>query len=245
LNRCNRYERQTTWYGERFDLKDPETWDEPDAIQKTTFTTRRGKNYTLLIDAWADMLMSGTREYQMAKHPFTLVRIRLVNEKDELVFTRPLWLLVFGERREELSLIEVWEAYRQRYDVEHFFRFGKQRLLMSAYQTPEVVHEENWWQITTLAYCQLYLARSLAESLPYPWERYLPRYATENHIEASPSEVQRDWNRIIDQIGTPANVPKPRGKSPGRPKGEKPKPREKQPVIKKTQKKHKKSKKAA
>lgn len=120
-----------TWYGERFNLGQPGTWHEPDAILETKFTNRRGKTYTVFIEAWYDMLMSGTREYLMYKYPFTLVRIRLLNENQESVFKRPLWLLVFGERREELSLIQVWEAYRQRYDIEHFFRFGKQRLLMS------------------------------------------------------------------------------------------------------------------
>jgi len=237
------------WYGERFNLRQPGTWHEPDAILETKFTNRRGKTYTVKIDAWYDMLMSGTREYPMYKYPFTLVRIRLLNENQELLFKRPLWLLVFGERREELSLIKVWEAYRQRYDIEHFFRFGKQRLLMSAYQTPEVEHEEKrmllshilWWQITAVAYTQLYLARAVAESLPYLWERYLPRYTTEEKSEASPSEVQRDWQRIIDQIGTPGSNPKPRGKSPGRHRGEEQEKRKKQPVIKKTQKKHKKA----
>lgn len=32
-------------------------------------------------------------------------------------------------------------CYRQRFDVEHMFRFKKQRLLMTNYQTPEVEHE--------------------------------------------------------------------------------------------------------
>lgn len=31
-----------------------------------------------------------------------------------------------------------------------------------------------------------------------------------------PSQVQRDYGRIIRGIGTPAPIPKPRGKSPGR-----------------------------
>jgi hypothetical protein len=230
-----------TWYGEPFDLKDETTWGEPDEVIETTFANRRGQKYTVLIEAWYNMLMTGTREYTMAKHPFTLVRVRLVNENQESVFKRPLWLLVFGERREELSLIQVWEAYRQRYDVEHFFRFGKQRLLMSVYQTPEVVHEENWWQIAALAYCQLYLARDITTRMPYPWERYLPKYTTEEKVEASPSEVQRDWTRIIQQISTPASVPKPRGKSPGRPTGQKQEKRKKQPVIKKTTPKRKKA----
>lgn len=75
-----------TWYGEKFDLKDKTTWGTPDEIIETTFTNRRGKTHTVLIEAWYDMLMRGTREYQMFKHPFTLVRIRLFNEKDEPVF---------------------------------------------------------------------------------------------------------------------------------------------------------------
>jgi len=47
--------------------------------------------------------------------------------------------------------------------------------------------------------------------------------------------VLRDMSRITrsGQIGTPAPVPKPRGKSPGRRKGAKFTPRIRQPVIKK------------
>jgi hypothetical protein len=96
----------------------------------------------------------------------------------------------------ELSLQESWEAYQRRYDVEHFFRSGKQRLLMAAYQTPDVQHEENWWQLAQLAYVQLWLARCLAEAMLRPWERYLPRFQTESQ-EYSPSMVQRDFGRII------------------------------------------------
>ena len=118
-------------------------------------------------------------------------------------------------------------------------------LWTTAYQTPQVEHEENWWQLTQLAYIQLWLARSLAERMPQPWERYLPRYTAKEVKEASPSEVQRDFQIIIQEIGTPANFPKLRGKSQGRIKGERPKPRKRQPVIKKTQPKQQRLKEAA
>jgi hypothetical protein len=106
---------------------------------------------------------------------------------------------------------------------------------MTDYQTPEVQHEENWWQITQLAYVQLWLSRNLAESMPTPWERYLPQFQTQTETqEASPSMVQRDFSRIIQEIGTPAKVPKPRGKSPGRTKGAQQKPRQRRKVIRKS-----------
>jgi hypothetical protein len=223
------------WYGVRFHLKDPDTWEEPDEVAQTTYTNHLGRTYRFQLECWHNLLMRGIHEYPMHQHPFTLIRARLFNEAGEQVFQRPLWLLVMGQRGKELSLSEAWEAYRRRYDVEHFFRFGKQRLLMTAYQTPEVQHEENWWQLAQLAYVQLWLARHLAEAMPRPWERYLPQFQTSAvNQEISPSMVQRDFGRIIQEIGTPAQSPKPRGKSPGRTRGDRQKPRKRHKVIRKS-----------
>ena len=93
---------------------------------------------------------------------------------------------------------------------------GKQRLLLNASATPEVEHEENWVQLSCLAYVQLWAARKLALSLPRSWERYLPQ-KSEGFL--SPSMVQRNMQRIITEIGTPANLPKRRGYSDGRTTG--------------------------
>ena len=117
---------------------------------------------------------------------------------------------------------------------------------MTDYQTPEVQHEENWWQITQLAYVQLWLSRNLAEAMPTPWERYLPQFQTQSETqEVSPSMVQRSFSRIIQEIGTPAKIPKSRGKSPRRTKGARQKPQKRQKVIKKSPAKQTGSKKAA
>ena len=64
-------------------------------------------------------------------------------------------------------------TYRQRYDMEHLFRFGKQRLLMTSYLTPDVHHEENWFKLTLLSYVNLWAARKSAVVLPRDWEQYL------------------------------------------------------------------------
>jgi hypothetical protein len=233
-----------TWFGASIRLKAPETWQPPDEVATTTLRTRKGPVYTVQLEGWHDLLRRGSREHHMHKHPFTLVRARVLDDQGQPVFTRPLWLSVIGARRGELSLVDIWTAYRQRYDLEHFFRFGKQRLLMDAYQTPETTHEEHWWVLVQLAYWQLWLARDLAEKLPRPWERYHPRFKEEPDeketdmgrkmpASPSPSDVQRDMARIIRQIGTPARSPKPRGKSPGRSPGQCPGKRARHPVIKK------------
>jgi len=219
-----------TWYGELFCLKEPETWGTPDQIAETTFTSRKQVTYRVEIQAWHSLLMHGGKGCPMHQHPFTLVKIRWYNQKGEALFQKPLWLIVMGDRRLELSLLNIYQAYLQRYDLEHFFRFGKQKLLLDKFQTPDDKHEERWWRLVTLAYIQLWIAKDMACLLPRPWEQTSPGLTMK---QLTPAMVLRDMSRIIRQIGTPACVPKRRGKSPGRRKGVKLTPRSRQPVMKK------------
>lgn len=228
-----------TWFGDPFRLKDESTWGRPDEEIITPYTSRSGKQYTLHLEGWHDLLMRGKRDQPMHLHPFTLVRARLFDAQGKEVFKRPLWLMAMGERRGELTLLHIFNSYEQRVDLEHFFRFGKQKLLLNQHQTPVVEHEVNWWQLVMLAYIQLFLLRDVAQPLPRPWEKHLKELT--DTFMASPSMVLRDFGRIIAGIGTPADAPKPRGKSPGRATGVTPGRRQRQPVVKKAKKRQKSS----
>lgn len=220
-----------TWYGERFSLLVPESWTPPDETQTLWETSRRGKRYRIEIQAWHNMLMSGKRKPQrlpMHEHPFTLVQIVRYDEEGNQACQRPLWLLVMGERRHELTLLHIYQSYGCRFNLEHFFRFGKQKLCLAAFQTPDVDREECWWQLVHVAYAQLWMARHLAQALPRPWERNLP---VMKRRLISPTLVQRDFGRIIRQLGTPAQPPKYRGYSPGRRRGTRLPTRPRQKVV--------------
>ena len=223
------------WYGAKFDLKDEATWHEPTELVQTNFTTKRGRLLQVRIQSWSDMLMRGSHDSPMHRNPFTLMRIEVTTTEGIRIW-KPMWLIIVGQRRSELTITEAYQAYRQRYDIEHLLRFGKQRLLLNASGTPSVEHEENWVQLSFLAYVQLWAARKLASTLPQRWERYLPQ-KTEGFL--SPSLVQRDMNRIITEIGTPANSPKPRGFSSGRTEGMIQTKRTRHEVIKKGKKRKK------
>jgi len=203
------------WYGAPFALRAASTWGPPAATPTFAWVSLHGREYQVAIQAWHNLLLRGKHAASMHEHPFTLVRIQLLEAQGQPVFARALWLVVLGARRQALSLRDIWDAYHHRFAVEHFFRCGKQHLLLAAYQTPEGGYEENWWQLGGLAHTQLWLARPAAESLPLPWERYLPP-APKGWL--SPSAVQRDFGRILRQIGTPAQAPQRRGKAPGRAK---------------------------
>jgi hypothetical protein len=220
------------WYGERFALRNTETWGAPDATHTLRIPGPKGTTRRVEIQAWHNLLMRGKRKptpCPMHRYPFTLVHIQIYRADDTPVYRHPLWLIILGARRLEITLPEIFPAYRQRFDIEHGYRFGKQRLLLTAYQTPETAHEENWWRLVHLAYLQLWVARPLAQRLPRPWERYLPTMKTT--APASPALVQRDYARIIQEMGTPAQPPQRRGYSPGRAAGTVRTPRERYPVV--------------
>jgi hypothetical protein len=219
------------WFGSKFDLRDPETWGTPEETLTITLSGHRGKVYRVKIEAWYNILMRGKRKkarLMMQNYPFTLVKVTQYNGEGKPVFISPMWLIVMGEERQKLSLLEIYEAYRQRYDVEHFFRFGKQKMLLSHYQTPETNHEENWWKLAHLAYLQLWVAKEYAVNCPRPWECYLPSNKGNN---PSPAMVQRSMERIIREFGKISKIPKPRGYSPGRQKGMRQRLREHKPII--------------
>jgi hypothetical protein len=203
------------WYGEKFDLKDQTTWHEANNLVQTNFTTKSGRLLNVTIQSWSNMLMRGTQQCPMHRQPFTLMQIQVTTPEGIRIW-KPMWLIIVGQRRSELTTTEAYSAYRQRYDIEHLLRFGKQKLLLKASGTPEVEHEENWVQLSFLAYVQLWAARKLAFTLPRSWERYLPQ---KTFGFLTPSQVQRDMNRIITEIGTPANAPKHRGFGNGRTTG--------------------------
>jgi hypothetical protein len=160
------------WYEAKFDLKDETTWHEPNQVVKENFTTFRGRLLNVTIQSWSEMLMRGSHDCPMHRQPFSLMQIQVTTTEGIRIW-KPMWLITIGQRRDELNISEVYQAYRQRYDIEHLLRFGKQRLLLNASATPEVEHEENWVQLSFLAYVQLWAARKLALTLPRPWERYL------------------------------------------------------------------------
>jgi hypothetical protein len=215
-------------------LNDSTTWGTPDEQAWLAYRSRRTRRFTIEIQAWHHLLMRGKQNLPMRHSPFTLVRIRLLDEAGHPAFKNDLWLMVVGQQRYRLTLPQIYFDYTQRFDLEHFFRFGKQRLLLDAFQTPDILHEQTWLQLFLLAYVQLYLLSFLVHPLRRPWERYLP---TPDYLPPTPTpsapQTQRAAETIIRQLGTPALSPKPRGYSAGRSKNDTQTPRPKLKVVKK------------
>ncbi len=138
----------------------------------------------------ADAGDAGVPDASLSLHPHPILGN---HAGGEMVYPRPVWLALFGPRRNEWPLRAVVEAYLQRSHQEHGHRFLKRHLLATAYQTPQTENEERWWRIVVLAHFALWLARRAGPPELRPWERYLPRWREK--VEAGrvlpPAQVQR------------------------------------------------------
>lgn len=219
-------------YGHKMQLNRPDSFPPSQSEINFTSTAPSGKSLHVTITTWHDMVIRGSRTFKGDRHPMMLHRVKVVDETGKNYYKRPLWLLVTGEHRHEILAKEVYDYYVSRYDIEHYFRFGKGKLLMNKYQTPSVKHEECWWKLCSLAYTQLFLARQVVRKLPRPWEKYLASYQDDSSKKsiATPCQAQRDFAYVLDNIGTPALTCRSRGNPKGRKQGETQEKRERYPI---------------
>ena len=224
-------------YGEKMKLNVPETHLLSDQIGTFFLETAKGKKRCICFKLWQNLLLRGNRQFKGYLNPITLIQFEVLDaQTNEALFHKSLWIVLIGSRRHEIFPEMAYSSYAQRYDLEHFFRFGKNRLLMDKFQTPDVKHEENWWEIVQLSYIQLFLGRNIAKTILHPWERYLETHKkTQNQV--GPTQVQRDFGSILEQTGTPAKEVLVRQSGKGRQKGDTLEKREPSEIIFKKSKK--------
>ena len=220
INQNNQPQKKTghpRWYGTKFDLKKPETWWQSDEYCSESITNKKAEIINVNIKCWNDLVMKGDKTKKMHQYSFKLLQITLTDKNGKLL-KKPMWLIVFGHRRNELNLSQCYQCYCQRFDLEHMFRFTKNKLLLNKYLTTDEKRAENWFNLALLSYVNLWVARKLAINFPRPWEKYNYK---KTPSKITPSIVQKDFKRIIRTFGEKPSSPKPRGYSSGRLKGEK------------------------
>ena len=202
-------------HGQKFKLNDCGTWFE--AIQ--TIDIDDPKLGQIRIHLWQNLHFRGA-----AKHPMSLVLVERINQEGSARVFKPLWLSWVGEEMPPLS--EVWQLYLRRFAIDHWYRFLKQRLHWTLPKLSTPKQCERWSDLMPMMTWELWLARDIVSDNPLPWQK-------KSTVQLTPGRVAQAWFGILAAIGTPAQPPKPRGKSPGWPTGQSRQRRIRYPVVKK------------
>jgi hypothetical protein len=165
-----------------------------------------------------------------AAHPMQLILVERLDPDGNRRSDKPIWLAWVGEAMPPLG--DIWQLYCRRFGVDHWFRFAKQRLHWTLPNLGAAKQAERWSDLMPLLSWQLWLARELVVDCPLPWQK------PQTHL--TPGRVAQSMSALFTQIGTPAQIPKLRGKSPGWTQGQSRTPRVRAPIVKKRYSKRKK-----
>lgn len=201
-------------HGAKFKLNDDQTWSESDESLEVD-DPKLGR---LRIRLWRKLHF---RKANM--HPMSLLRVERLDAKHSWRVPKPLWLSWVGEEMPPLT--EVWRLYLRRFAVDHWYRFAKQRLHWTLPKLSTPNQCERWSDLMPLMTWELWLARDIVNDHPLPWQK--------SQTKLTPGRVAQAMGGVFAMIGTPAQPPKPRGKSPGWPTGVPRLRRIRYPVVKK------------
>jgi hypothetical protein len=197
-------------HGEKFSLKDADTWSVPQA----DITTEDPKLGRLRMRQWLNLHLK-----QAADYPFALILVERLDAPN----SKPLWLIWLA--KDKLTLSVVWQKYLRRFAIEHWYRFLRQRLHWTLPQLSTPKQMQAWSDLMPLLTWQLWLARDVVTDSPLPWQKPMAKL--------SPGRIANAFALLLVRIGSPAPDPKPRGNSPGWAPGRKRTPRIRYPTVKK------------
>jgi hypothetical protein len=188
-------------HGQKMQLSAPETWMEADTTLDIDEHPQLGQ---VRVQQWRDLHF-----YRAAGHLVNLILISRIKPMSSGQPFPPLWLAWVGART--LPLATVWFKYLRRFGVDHWYRFAKQRLHWTLPNLRTSEQSDRWSDLMPLMSWQLWLAKDIVVENRLPWQA-----ATTN---LTPGRVAQSIFSLLVEIGTPAQPPKPRGKSPGWVKG--------------------------
>lgn len=201
-------------HGDKFKLNEESTWWEP----SETVKIEDPKLGEIKVRKWLQLHFRNSPSVDMS---LILVERLSPNKKGSL--QKPLWLVFIGQQMPQLE--RLWKNYLRRFAVDHWYRFIKQRLhwTLPALSTPHQC--ERWSDLMPLMTWQLWLAKDIVQEHHLPWQK--------SQLNLTPGRVAQSMLGLLVEIGTPAQSPKPRGKSNGWKTGQKRNKRIRYPVVKK------------
>jgi hypothetical protein len=155
-----------------------------------------------------------------------LIRLEVAQLPRPTKTPQPRWFWWTGPHLPDLA--EVWQAYGARFAIEHTFRFFKQPRKWTTPKRRAPAAADRWTGVLLLAYVHLRLARDHVADVRLPWPPPLPPE------RRTPARVRRGFSHVLAQVGSPVNLPKPYGRSHGRPKGKRSPPATRFPAVKLT-----------
>lgn len=199
---CGRGRHST--FGTAFRCLDPTTWGEPDE----TICLEDAQHGRVQLQLWRDLGWRNQGQFVAIE----LIRSQIHTERESP--PEPHWYTAYNGKPEQTVTVRDWyQAIAHRWCIEPANRFRKERLYADLPKVREATSSDHWLMGVQLLEWELYLARDQVAQKVLPWQKPLPQ------AEMTPNRVIQSLPNHLSQVGTPVQKVRPRGNSPGWPKG--------------------------
>ena len=113
------------------------------------------------------------------------------------IYKHDLLICVSGKHRDLLSAKSVYEYYKSRFDIEHFFKFAKSKLRFDKLQTTNPDIDEDYCLFTAIAYNHIYHLKDYIQTVKYyDWHKSKNKNKTPSIVYRSISALEDRFNDI-------------------------------------------------
>jgi hypothetical protein len=175
-------------HGDKFNLSQPETWISPVEILEIVDPTWG----IIEVKRWNGLHFRETADVSM-----DIVLIQRKGIKLNTDTAKPIWLACIFEKMPPLE--EIWPLYQLRFNVDHWNKFAKQRLHWTKPKLSTPVQAQRWSDLMPLLTWQLWLARSIVQDNPLPWQKpqQLGQLTPGRVAQSFSGQVSGNWHSCL------------------------------------------------
>jgi len=183
-------------------------------------TTQTGRQLRVELYRFNDFLLETKQGHKMTDKPVDIVVSEVFDAQSGKRVFGPLYRIISGQKRRQVSTQQAFQAYAHRYDIEPSFRFGKQDLKLDKYRTSQIENFDRWLLIYQLAYWLLFVASDEVSYQPVKWRKYKRENKAENRKKhLSPAQTRTGLESLLLKLDAKAFKPRASNKGGGREQG--------------------------
>ncbi len=185
------------YYGDKLNLSQRQDSLTLGSVVKFDNISSTGKETRIVLSQYNDLLVRGRKQQSMKENPVNYVKVEVYDLEGNKVYKNDLWLCVSGKKRDILTAKEVYDYYKSRFDIEHFFKFAKSRMRFDKLQTTNPEIDEDYCMFVTLAYNHLYhLKDDAMVTRQYDWYASKVMPSTPSATYRSISKIKHNFQNI-------------------------------------------------
>ena len=187
------------YYGEKVDLLGKNTQLTPYSITEFNNVSKQGKITKVVLSEYKNILVKGRKIHSMKDKPVNYIKVKVYDLEGNKIYKNDLLICISGKHRNDLTPREVYDYYKSRFDIEHFFKFAKSKLRFDKFQTTDPELDEDYCMFSMIAYNHLYHLKDYARlTKEYDWYKSKGRNSTPSLVYRSISELKNKFKNITD-----------------------------------------------